>query len=235
MDAYDILLQKLQLSESDFAEFGLKSILYVEFEIKKTQWEEIKKTASSKDSLLYIRKYGQQGLNSNWFKTLYVSIFECQIIEDPTNNKYPSQTLNKYTPYRKNSISQNTKFTPIFNYQISHLFGRTKNPLLFTSLWNLAYIPRHFDPFTGHESKGKISETIRNAFKKRTFEENVFFIEDYSRFYNEYIHPKLAQAIENVRVEYSLNENQLKQFIEDATEQLSPITLESLFKEQTDR
>jgi hypothetical protein len=42
----------------------------------------------------------------------------------------------------------------IFNYQISHVYGRTKNVYCFTAPRNTIFIPKIIDPFTGHEAKG---------------------------------------------------------------------------------
>ncbi len=42
---------------------------------------------------------------------------------------------------------------------------KTKNPLLFGCGWNIAYIPKYIDPFTGHETQGCYSEEFKKILK----------------------------------------------------------------------
>ena len=73
------------------------------------------------------------------------------------------------------------------NYQVSHLFGRTKNPLLFTSPWNIAYIPKYLDPFTGHESQGIHSTEFKNIFNQLIAKKFEPYIQDYHNFIDEHV------------------------------------------------
>lgn len=228
MDAYLKLIEALGISEEKFAEIGMSNFLPIESDVKKKQWEVNKEKLFTENAELYIRSYGQRGKNTKLYLELYKNMFNCKIVVDPNNNKYPSQTLKRNTAYRKNSKSTNPKFTPIFNYQISHLFGRTKNPVLFTALWNLAYIPRYFDPFTGHESKGQVSDGIRDSFKRKVIEENEDFIRDYNNFFSDKIESLFMPAFEKVVKEFSLDESQKTSFYTDAFNELRPINIETI-------
>jgi hypothetical protein len=83
-----------------------------------------------------------------------------------SNNK-PTQLLQNLTGYRKNKN--------IFNYQVSHVFGNTKNVFCFTEPWNIVFIPKIIDPFTGHESKGDCIDKFQRLFKNKLYE--TFFAE----------------------------------------------------------
>ena len=41
----------------------------------------------------------------------------------------------------------------------------TKNALTFNAPWNIVYMPKLFDPFTGHESKGDITKKFTEELK----------------------------------------------------------------------
>ncbi len=112
------------------------------------------------------------------------------------------------------------------NYQISHLFGRTKNPLLFTAPWNIAYIPKYLDPFTGHESQGTTSREFKQIFNRLLSEKFKEYIQDYNQFIAVYAHQeKLNDAIEQVRrnINKPLEEKTLINFKKDVYLQWSKI------------
>lgn len=47
------------------------------------------------------------------------------------------------------------------------MFGRTKNIYAFTAPWNIVYMPKILDPFTGHEAKGEMVDEYRMLFQKQ--------------------------------------------------------------------
>ena len=55
----------------------------------------------------------------------------------------------------------------IYNYQISHIFGDTKNIFMFEAPWNICYLPKIMDPFTGHEAKGLLPPKFQELFQKK--------------------------------------------------------------------
>ena len=68
----------------------------------------------------------------------------------------------------------------IRNYQVSHVFGRTKNVFAFTAPWNIVYVPKMLDPFTGHEAKGEMISEFTRLFQQRTYKNFEPLIEDYN-------------------------------------------------------
>ena len=55
----------------------------------------------------------------------------------------------------------------IINYQVSHIFGKTKNIYAFTAPWNFIYLPKIMDPLTGHEAQGYLKERFQFELEKR--------------------------------------------------------------------
>ena len=84
---------------------------------------------NNKSDNLFIRSSGRNGRGNNNFKKFYKDVFGLEINFDETNNNRPTQLLGKSTLYKKNKN--------IFNYQISHVFGNTKNVFCFIASWNL--------------------------------------------------------------------------------------------------
>jgi len=58
----------------------------------------------------------------------------------------------------------------IANFQVSHVFGRTKNVYCFTAPWNIVFIPKIIDPLTGHEAKGGFVEEFQSLFRQKVIQ-----------------------------------------------------------------
>lgn len=123
--------------------------------------------------------------------------------------------IKKLTGYSRQEKLTN-KYKQIRNYQVSHIFGKTKNPFSFTAPWNIVYIPKIMDSFTGHESKGELTV----VFQKR-------FINHFYMYYQEYIedfNEMMVKLKPNI-TEY-LNENSgiiSPKFHEDVLKEFNPI------------
>ncbi len=90
------------------------------------------------------------------------------IQKDSSNNSEPTKLLREITGFSKSIKNDTDDKEKIINYQVSHIFGRTKNPFLFTAPWNIVWHPRILDPFTGHESKGANADKYKFEFLKHS-------------------------------------------------------------------
>ena len=216
LDAYDKFFKKVGNSK-EFFEKSMDDIIFINEEYIAEQWNK-QKTKLLNGEQLYIRGYGRDAKGTNKYKLLYSYLFHNENIEkDSTNNAIPTKLIAEYTEYSK--IERDGKKI-IMNYQISHLFGRTKNPLLFSALWNFAYVPKYLDPFTGHELNGKYGEefkTVFNAFIRNKF---AAYIEDYNSFVATYIEPKLEEALDNTKKKLRENKKEFHRFRNDSEKEL---------------
>ena len=89
-----------------------------------------------------------------------------------TNNAVPQKCIVRSTGLKRN--------TDIFNYQVSHIWGHTKNVFLFESPWNICYAPKIMDPFTGHETKGTWPQEYQQLFLSKALDLYRPFIDDYN-------------------------------------------------------
>ena len=126
---------------------------------------------------------------------IHKSLFgNSNIKKDSSNNAYPTKFLKELTGYSK---IKSKKYNHINNYQISHVFGYTKNALMFMAPWNIVYIPKLFDPFSGHESKGKLTQMFSTKLKDITYEKFKEVIDDYNSIVN---NPKFIDSL-NISIE----------------------------------
>lgn len=184
-DSYEIFIKKY-INKEDLISFGLKETIYIPEDKAAEKWEEIKSSILNNEQV-YVRRYGRKEEKDSIIKLFYKEILNLTNIKnDPTNNSSPSKMLNQLTKYRKNIKKDTLQNEKIQNYQISHVFGRTKNPFLFIAPWNIVYIPKIVDPFTGHESRGELAIEFRKLLQSKTFKKYESLINDYNKLVDKY-------------------------------------------------
>ena len=147
------------------------------------------------------------------------------IKKDSTNNAKPTQLLQNITNYSKTIKEDNGTHRKIINYQVTHIFGRTKNPFLFTAPWNILWKSKILDPFTGHESKGKNTNDYKNAFLKKSKELYHEYIDEYNILASKYFAlEKLENAFSQMSANLNVDEKTFKKFKLDARNELKEIT-----------
>jgi hypothetical protein len=165
-DAYERFFEVLNISPDAFFQFGLDEIIHVPFPAAQTEWNSLKRRIETGETVT-IRSFGRNGANTHQFLALYAEIFDNRnIVSDATNNAKPTHLLQQLTGYSKTTRQGCERLS---NYQVSHVFGRTKNPYAFTAPWNIVYIPKIIDPFTGHEAPGDRSIQFRTRFQKHMY------------------------------------------------------------------
>jgi len=155
-----------------FIDFGINNIISISTEYVDDEWNILKSKIINNSNDLYIRNSGRNGTGNKDLANLYSDIFNVKINYDLTNNNKPTQLLTRLTGHRKNKT--------IFNYQVSHVFGNTKNVYMFTAPWNIVFIPKIIDPFTGHEAIGDYVTEFKCKFKKIIYEKFKLYIQDYN-------------------------------------------------------
>ncbi|MDC0274180.1 MAG: hypothetical protein P8M30_13340 [Planctomycetaceae bacterium] len=176
-DSYERFLDTVNIAPADLFRFGIDEIIAVPVNRATDEWESLKRRVISNEAVI-IRSFGRQGSNSRLFQELYEAVFGNEnVVIDKTNNAAPTKLLRDFTGFaktKKNGCEQ------LRNYQISHVFGRTKNPFAFTAPWNIVYLPKIIDPFTGHEAKGSLSDEFQIQFRTHIY--NMFepLIEDFN-------------------------------------------------------
>jgi hypothetical protein len=180
-DSYLNFLEKFNISKEDFIEYGLKDIIFVSNDKVISEWEILKNKVYSNQEA-YIRGMGRDAMGTKYMLEVHKSLFgNSNIKKDPSNNAHPTKILENLTGFSKRKLKSSNL---ISNYQVSHIFGRTKNALMFMAPWNIVYIPKLFDPFSGHESKGELTQIFSTKLKEITYEKFKVQINDYNNIVN---------------------------------------------------
>lgn len=204
IDSYELMFRRFNINKEDFYDFGIDSIIRPQIDKIYESWRDLKARLYN-DKEVFIRAAGREGKGTDLYLLFYSKVFNNQnIIKDPTNNHKPQQIIQNLTGLKRNE--------DIFNYQVSHIFGRTKNPLMFESAWNIALIPKVIDPLTGHETKGIWPEEFQHKFHKRIRQEYDLFINDYNSLIRDCrINDHLEEFCNSISNNYS--EKQISEFI----------------------
>jgi hypothetical protein len=191
-DAYNVLFECYPRDEI-FSK-GINDVIFVEERFIEEQWER-QKEIFLRGGDLHIRGYSRDGNGTDLYMELYkILIPHVNIKRDSSNNSEPTKTLKSLTDYAKKITKKENKQI-IRNYTIAHLFGRTKNPLLFNAAWNLAYVPEYLDPFTGHESSGDHSIAFKSKFEPVLRKRFAKYINDYNLFVRKNISENVDDAL----------------------------------------
>ena len=151
-DSYEIFFAEFNISKEQLFNFWLKETIYSPIDKAELAWKELKVNIHSNNEV-YIRGFGREAKSTPIYIEFYKYLLNnSKVKKDPTNNAMPTKLISNLTGYSK----QGNSCKQIINYQVSHIFGRTKNLFAFTAPWNLAYVPKVIDPFTGHEAKGEL-------------------------------------------------------------------------------
>lgn len=219
VDSYAQFLDYFGIDKNTFYNFGLDNTIFADAECAWTQWESLKELLLSNQALT-IRGYGRQGQHTELFLKLYEYLFSnSRIKEDDTNNAIPRRNIQVATGHRINET--------LLNYQCSHIFGHTKNPLLFEAVWNICFTPKMFDPLTGHEAKGVWPEEYQRLFAGASVKRYNKCIMDYNKFVTKHnILDRIPIFVSSLTGKY--DERLLRKFQEDALSEWQPIQVKEV-------
>ena len=190
------------IKKEDFFNFGINNIITIDHGYVSLLWKKLLNDINKKSNNLYIRDYGKNGSGNEKLLKLYKNLFDIDINFYKTNNQQPTKIIEEYTDYKKNKN--------LFNYQVSHVFGKTKNVYSFCAPWNIVYIPKIIDPLTGHEAKGEYKDEFKNMFQNKIYLQFKSEIDEYNEIM-EGIYLKISNwTIDNI-IEKERN-NILKEF-----------------------
>lgn len=173
MDSYQEFLNHFGIDKNTLFEWGIEATIFPSVERAIQEWDTLK-TRVLTNQTVRIRGYGRDGHGTQLYLDLYKFLFGNEHVEkDPTNNAEPQKCIQRLTGLKRN--------TDIYNYQVSHIWGHTKNVFLFEAPWNICYTPKVMDPFTGHETKGSWPAEYQKIFLDRALELYKPFVADYNK------------------------------------------------------
>ena len=222
-DAYIRFFNEGYISKENFFNFGLKETIYAPYDKAEIEWNLLKNRIYGNEKV-FIRGFGRDANGTHLFQALYGKLLSnYNVRKDSTNNAEPAKLIRSLTGYSK---TQSSKFESIRNYQISHIFGRTKNVFAFTAPWNIVYMPKMLDPFTGHEAKGEMIDEYTLLFQRQGYHRFEKLIDEFNEIM---INPNFKKRVNEVLYSFHSNETysikELKKLEEAINKGFSPITL----------
>ena len=224
-DSYQNFFNHFNINFQNIIDFGVEiDTIYPEPERIESEWRNLIHCIESNQEV-YIRGYGRDAHGTKMYQELYKMLLGNENIKkDPTNNSHPTRLLQKVTGYSKIIKKDNSEKERISNYQITHIFGQTKNPFLFTAPWNIVWKSKILDPFTGHESKGRNTDLYKTAFTNKVKRLYSKFIKEYNDLALKYFSsPQLNDAFETMHNRLDIDEKTFEKFKSDATNELKII------------
>lgn len=214
IDSYQEFLNHFKIDRASFFEWGISATIFPPIDKVALEWEKLKKRIFNNQTV-YIRGYGRDAHGTQLYKDLYAKLLgNTHIEKDPTNNAVPHKLIQRTTGLKRNS--------DIYNYQVSHIWGHTKNVFMFEAPWNICYTPKIMDPFTGHETQGIWPVEYQNLFIAKANELYRPFVDEYNRILKSLdVENQLQKYI--ILMDNLISEKELAQFTKDAAIELSPI------------
>ena len=222
-DSYERFFSQGYISKDQFFEFGLNETIYAPLDKSEAAWDELKHRVHNNQKV-FIRGFGRNSNGTHLFQAFYADVLENnQVTVDPTNNAQPTKLIRDLTGYSK---TKSSKHEPIQNYQLSHIFGRTKNVFAFTAPWNIVYMPKILDPFTGHEAKGSMIDEYKDIFQNQSFKHFEPLINDYnSLITSSKLVDSIHQYLDKIEQDKSLDEKDVRKLRASILEEITPIIL----------
>ena len=224
-DSYTRFFEHFNIEFKEIINFGVEmDTIYPDSDKIKTEWKDLIDSVTN-DKQVYIRGYGRDAHATDLYKELYeILLGNGKIKKDSTNNAKPTQLLQKITGFSKTIKKDSAKSKKISNYQVTHIFGRTKNPFLFTAPWNLVWKSKIMDPFTGHESKGENKDEYKTAFLKKSKDKYAEFIKEYNALASQYFSAeKIDNAFDQMESNLKVSITVFNKFKNDARNELKKI------------
>lgn len=220
-DSYIRFFSEGYISKDQFFEFGLKETIYSPYEKAEIEWNRLKRRIENNEDV-YIRGFGRDANGTHLFQELYARLVgNSHVKKDSTNNAEPTKLIRELTGYSK---IKSSKYELIRNYQISHIFGRTKNVYAFTAPWNIVYMPKILDPFTGHEAKGEMIEEYTHLFQKKGYQRFGRLIDDFNEIImNSNFRDKLNNCLDELSTDASFESKDIEKLKKAVHDEFMPI------------
>lgn len=224
-DSYIRFFSECSITKEHFFEFGLKETIYAPYDKAEQNWNQLKNRIQNNEEV-FIRGFGRDANGTHLFQELYQRMLgNSKVKKDPTNNAEPAKIIKELTGYSK---TKNSKYELIRNYQISHIFGRTKNLYAFTAPWNIVYMPKMLDPFTGHEAKGEMIDEYTLLFQKQGYMQFEKLIDDFNEIItDENFKNNLSYCLDSLNSDNSFEKKDIEKLKASVQNEFMPIEIQA--------
>lgn len=231
-DSYDKFIEDFHTTTDDFIEWGIENLIKAERDNAQIYWEKLKSRiiGESIGETVYFRSKGNRSTESTGAVNKLISQFyqdedvfgeKIRVKADPTNNNAPQKMLYDTIPgYRK--TEQQGKIH-LKNYQISHVWGKTKNIFMFTAPWNVVYLPKIVDPLSGHEADSKMRDSFQTKLRTKVYDAFETQINDYNELVETYELAERSKDFFESQCPEFMTDSEHEKFMHDMVREFEPI------------
>lgn len=222
LDSYEIFFKDFNINKNKFFDWGINNTIFTDFNIVSNEWKKLKHNILNGGGEVYIRgsRAGYKN-QENMYKEFYKMIFpNAEIKIDLSGNTKAQNYIQKITSLKRNR--------DLSNYQVSHIWGKTKNAFMYMNALDICFAPRIIDPFTDDTSCKVMSDWGEEYCKKfRNYAYNKYknIIEDYNKLLINYnIENKINKYIELLILnKQHYSQKEINDFKENIKKQFTPI------------
>ncbi|MDH5465296.1 MAG: hypothetical protein OEW60_06665 [Thiovulaceae bacterium] len=171
IDAYEALIPEY-LSQEDFIRYGLEKTVYIPDDKVKEGWEDLKKQINS-NKKVFMRGVKDNNITRMFFDYYKDIVKNERIAKDPSNTQNPAKVIEDLSGIKKSK--------DLRNYQLTSIFGRSRNIFAFTAPWNIVYIPNLIDPLLSSEANNELSKEFQKAFQKNAYEKFKPYVDEFNK------------------------------------------------------
>jgi hypothetical protein len=86
-DAYQLFMNKFNISEAEFTQFGIQETIVIEPSIIEKEWNKLKSNILHRENVTFVRGYGRDTKGTRLYMDLYKHLFgHYKFEKDGTNN-----------------------------------------------------------------------------------------------------------------------------------------------------
>ncbi len=174
LDSYNELIGNY-ISKEDFFQYGLDKTIYIpDSKVKEENIKHLERV--NNNQVVYMRGHKDSVINQ-LFYDFYKHVMKNERVKrDPSNSQNPTKIIESLSGYKKSK--------DLRNYQLSSVFGRSKNILTFCAPWNIVYTPSILDPLLSVDARGELAQEYQKAFREHVYKKFRPFIEEYNERVN---------------------------------------------------
>lgn len=216
LDSYEAFIPEY-ISKEEFFRFGLEKTIYIPDEKVKEEWKNLKEKIKA-NKPVFMRGMKDTATNQLFYDFYAKVLKNQQVQKDPSNTQSPTKVIEDLSGYKKSK--------DLRNYQLSSVFGRSRNILAFTAPWNIVYIPNILDPLLGANATGKLAEEYQRVFFEHCHNKFKPYINEFNDMLtNSHFMRTVDEHFEGLYDDSRHNKDLVVKFESLLREEISPIKL----------
>jgi len=214
LDSYEALIPEY-ISKEEFFRYALEKTIYIPDGKVQTEWKNLKEKVNS-NKPLFMRGMKDAVGNQLFFEFYAKVLKNQQVKKDPSNTQSPTKIMEDLSGYKKSK--------DLRNYQLSSIFGRSKNILCFNAPWNIVYTPNILDPLLGVDARGDLATEYKKVFHSHCYEKFQPYINEFNEMVtNTHFLREMEEYIYSLYDNSKHNRDAVEKFETILREEFSPI------------